>query len=111
MTSDSTVLIHGSEWKLADIEESVADCRGRDWKQQRWVRRDALVQRTGTASLYIGQKFDPAYSELVRGGWSHDHCEICWWELSETDDETHSLGFTDGRYWICSECYQRFIKI
>jgi hypothetical protein len=111
MTSASTVLIHGSEWKLADIEESVADCRGREWKLQRWVRRDALVQRTGTTSLYISQKFDSAFYDLVRGGWSHDHCEICWWELSESDDEAHSLGYTDGRHWICSECYQRFIKI
>ena len=75
-----------------------------------WVRRDALVQRTGTTSLYTGQRYDPKYCELVRGGWSHDHCEICWWTLSEGGDEEHSVGYTDGGRWICSECYGHFIE-
>jgi hypothetical protein len=110
MAQDSTVTIHGSTWKSADIEEAVADCRGYQWKRERWVCRDALVQRTGTTSLYVGQRYDPEHYELVRGGWRHDHCKICWWTLSEGDDE-HSVGFTDGRWWICSECYHHFIEV
>lgn len=111
MAQDSTVTIHCSPWKRADIEESVADCRGHQWRRERWVCRDALVQRTGTSSLYFGQQYDPAHYELVRGGWSHDHCEICWWTLSEGGDEEHSVGFTDGRRWICSECHYQFIEV
>jgi hypothetical protein len=72
--------------------------------------RDALVQRTGTASLYVGQQYDPAYYDLVHGGWNHDHCEICWWTLSDGGDEEHSVGYTDGQRWICSECYNQFIE-
>jgi hypothetical protein len=110
MIQDTTVTIHGSEWKTADIQEEVAYCRAIRWRREPWKRRDALVQRTGTASLYVGQRYDPAFCELVRGGWIHDHCEICWWTLSEGGDEEHSVGYTDGRGWICSECYHRFIE-
>ena len=110
MTQEATVRIHGSDWKLADVEDAVAFCREHRWRREQWVRRDALVQRTGTTSLYTGQRYDPAYCELVRGGWSHDHCEICWWTLSEGGDEEHSVGYTNGGRWICSECYRHFIE-
>jgi len=110
MTQEATVRIHGSDWKLADVEDAVAFCQEHRWRREQWVRRDALVQRTGTTSLYTGQRYDPAYCELVRGGWSHDHCEICWWTLSEGGDEEHSVGYTVGGRWICSECYGHFIK-
>jgi len=46
MTQDSTVTIHGSEWKRADVQEEVAYCRGLQWRREPWVCRDALVQRT-----------------------------------------------------------------
>jgi hypothetical protein len=110
MASDYTVLIHGSEWKLADVQGLIANCRKRQWRRQHWVCRDALVQRAGTTLLYIGQEYDPADFELVHGGWKRDHCEICWWELFESNDEEHAFGYTDGRKWICSECYHLFIK-
>ena len=110
MTQDATITIHGSEWKFADIAGAVADCQGLQWRREQWIRRDALVQPTGTKVLYIGQRYDPAYCELVRGGWSHDHCEICWWTLSEGGDEAHSVGYTSGQRWVCSECYRRFIE-
>jgi len=110
MTPETTVTIHGGEWKFTEIADEVAYCRGLHWRRESWVRRDALVQQTGTTDLYVGQRYDPAYYELVRGGWSHDHCEICWWTLSEGGDDEHSVGYTDGRRWICTECYQQFIQ-
>ena len=110
MNEDATVTIHCSAWKRADIEDEVSFCRGFQWRREPWVCRDALVQRTGTTSLYIGQRYDPAFFELVRGGWSHDHCQICWWTLSEGGDVEHSVGYTDCRRWICSECFHQFIE-
>ena len=46
-----------------------------------------------------------------RGTWSHDHCEICGWELRESDNEEQSVGYVDGSDWICSECYHQFIHV
>ena len=47
--------------------------------------------------------------EVVPAGWDHDHCQICWWDLFESPDEAHSIGYTDSRGWLCSECYDQFV--
>ena len=104
-----TVVIHGNPWKWADLAEAVAACRGATWTRQRWQRRPALVHRSGSSSLYMGQRYDPAKIELVPDGWTHDHCEVCWWELFDTADAAHGIGYTDGSGWLCSECYEQFV--
>src|SRR5437764_9241429 len=35
--------------------------------------------------------------ELVKGGWKKDRCAICRWELFESDDASHGIGFTNGK--------------
>jgi hypothetical protein len=43
--------------------------------------------------------------------WDHDHCEFCWAEfMEEPYPDTLQEGYCtlDGRYWICSECFQDF---
>jgi hypothetical protein len=108
--SEEKVEIHGSEWKLADIRESIAYCKPYSWNKQLWTARDALVDRNGRrTSLYVGQNYDPAKVDLVKGGWDHDHCEICWWELYESEDTEHGTGFTNGQDWLCIECHTKFI--
>ncbi len=111
MLAEQTVTIHGDSWKWRDIADEVVACRAREWHQQAWSRRPALVHHTGGAvSLYVGQSFDPAKITLVPDGWSHDHCQICWWTLAESSDPVEGTGYTDGRSWICSECYDTFIR-
>jgi hypothetical protein len=112
MASLSKVMIHGSEWNLADIAEAIADCRKRPWRLQAWRPRDALVQNTTDTVLpYVGQQYDPAEFKLVRGAWKRDHCEICYWELFESPDQSHSTGYANGQRWICAECHERFIAV
>ncbi len=60
-------------------------------------------------SLYVGQKFDPQYIDLVDDGWTHDHCEICYKDLYEIEDPEHGEGYTNGQDWICSECYLKYV--
>jgi hypothetical protein len=112
MSSNATILIHGDEWKLVDLELSVKQCREIDWNHERWRPRPALVNPNGgTVSLYRGQKYDPTKVDLVPDGWNHDHCEICCWTLHESDDEQHAIGYTNGRgSWLCSECYDLFLR-
>ena len=59
---------------------------------------------------YVGQAYDQAEFELVRGGWKRNLCEICRWELCESDDEQHATGYTDGLRWICTECYDFLVR-
>ena len=111
MDANATVLIHGKDRQLAGLQPLVDNCRKRQWRRQRWTQRDALVQRGGGMVVpYIGQPYDPAVFEMVPGGWKRSLCEICGWELFASGDEKRSMGYTDGRQWICSECYDHFFR-
>ena len=107
---DVFVSIRGDQWKYSDIKESVEWVLEQSWERRTWKPRAALVSRDHT-SEYVGQKYQPEYTKLVDDGWTHDHCEICWWSLSESDDVEHGEGYTtDGRSWICSECFKMFVR-
>lgn len=111
MDPNATILIHGDEWKLSDLQAKVEEYRRRQWRRQHWTHHDALVHRQGGMMLpYVGQAYDQAEFELVRGGWKRNLCEICRWELCESDDEQHATGYTDGLRWICTECYDFLVR-
>jgi len=111
MDANATVTIHGSKWKLSALQAMIDNCRKRQWRQQRWTRRDALMQLSGGMTVpYVGQPYEPSEFEVVRGGWKRNVCEICGWELFESDDKQHSVGYTDGRRWLCSECHDNLIR-
>lgn len=106
---DEYVTIHGDKWKIADIKEPIEWALEQKWEKQKWHPRAALVSKSKT-SEYVGQKYNPKYTKLVEDGWSHDHCEICWWSLHESDNPESGEGYTcNGRSWLCSECYEQFI--
>jgi hypothetical protein len=48
--------------------------------------------------------------DLVKGGWKKDMCTICGWELSQTSGEDHSACYSNGRDWVCTECFEKFLK-
>ena len=67
-----------------------------------------IHRKTGKFSLDLSLGADTENFILVAQGWKKDHCFICRWELYESDDE-HGTGYTNGRNWLCTECYERFI--
>ena len=103
------VTIHGENWRLADIKESVEWARGQEWQKQKWIARPALISR-GSTSNYVGQKYNPEHAKLIDDGWTHDHCEIRWWSLHEDEDPEYGEGYTtDGHKWVCTECFNQFL--
>lgn len=75
------------------------------WEERRCEPQDALRHKlTGQISLYRGQHYDPAEFDVVKAGWTCDHCAVCWDALFEPDAE-HGVGYTNGQDWLCSECY------
>ena len=47
---------------------------------------------------------------LNKGGWKTERCAICNWELSESEDKPeHGTAYTNGKDWVCSECYEKFL--
>jgi hypothetical protein len=79
------------------------------WQKQPWKASDILVDKqTRRVLFYAGEKFDETKFELKRSGWTRDQCVLCGWELRETDDPQHGVGYTNGRDWICTQCHEKF---
>jgi len=103
--------IHGELWGANSVRELGEYYRKFHWERRRWAARDALVYRSNSALyLYSGRPFDPEKAEILKGGWSEDHCAICWWELTASDSPEHGEGYTNGQDWLCAECFDRFVS-
>ncbi len=77
-----------------------------NWIETTWKPKDALIGKNDkTAWLYTGQNFDEDLVELIKNGWTHDHCDICSTDIGEMDNCA-----TSGNQIICVACYNDFIK-
>ena len=46
-----------------------------------------------------------------REGWDHDHCELCWHDICDQDEEdSDRFGWVteDDYHWVCETCCQEF---
>jgi len=103
--------IHGELFSYSSVCEISEHFRKFQWEKRRWTPREALARRSDQKLfLYSGQSYDPEQVELVKGGWSEDHCAICWWKLIGSDTPERGEGYTNGQDWLCTECYQRFVN-
>jgi hypothetical protein len=107
------IQIHGSLWDADYIRDAVAKCREYSWHwhKRSWTPRDVVVYREdGSVSFDLNLVEDPAHFDLAKAGWKKDHCVVCRWELFESQDEPeHGTGYTNGREWLCTECYEKFV--
>jgi hypothetical protein len=104
------VTIHGLPFKVDDVLGEVRRCRLHKWHWRKtpWKPRDCVTERqSGKVSLDITLAEDSVNFEVIQGGWKKDHCTICCWELFESQDD-HGTGYTNGRDWLCLECYDKF---
>jgi len=105
-----TVQIHGLWWNADYIHDAVKRCRRHNWHwhKTRWKPRDLVVHRqTGKLSFELSLAQDAENFEVLKGGWKKDYCAVCGWELFESEDH-YGTGYTNGRDWLCLECYDRF---
>jgi hypothetical protein len=105
--------IHGFAMDAEYIRERVRACRKLNWywHKSAWKARDLAVREDGQMSFDVSLVADTKNFDLKRGGWKKDHCGICRWELFESDDEPeHGIGYTNGRDWVCTECYEKFLN-
>ena len=48
--------------------------------------------------------------KLWRTGEDHEHCAICWQEISPYNDGDN-YGYRDRfKVWVCEACYSQYIK-
>lgn len=105
-----TIDIHGSPRNAHYVHERVQQCRRYFWSKQPWSALDVVIDgKTGKASFDLSLADDATNFELVKGGCKEGYCCICRWELFETkEDAEHGTGYTNGRDWVCNECYEKF---
>jgi hypothetical protein len=109
----NTVQIHGSTWDADWVRDAAAKCREYSWhwQKQAWHPRDIVIHSGDSrVSFDLSLAEDPTNFQLVKNGWKRDHCVICRWELAESGGDEHSTGYTNGRDWVCVECYEKFVS-
>lgn len=101
----------GALWGAGYVRKSYAITTGTfHWNRRLSTPRDALVKRAGGAlMLYRGEAFDTQEFDLVKGGWKHDHCVVCWKMLYDPEHSDESFGYTNGEHWLCQQCYEAFL--
>jgi hypothetical protein len=76
------------------------------WREREYQPTDAVRERSGTMRPFSGAV--PAGGVLVKGGWDHEHCAICWETISQKANPIGLHAAPD--HWICKGCYQRFVQ-
>jgi hypothetical protein len=108
------IIIHGVARSAGRVRDIVQHCRMFNWHWDRrsWTNADIVIEKkTGKVSFDLRLVAASANFELVKGGWKKDRCFICRWELFESQNEAdadHATGYTNGQYWLCTECYAKF---
>jgi len=108
-----TVEIRGSPWHASYVRSAVDRCREYSWHWHKcsWHPRDIVIDlKSGAFSFVLNLAEDSTNFRLVRGGWTKDHCAVCRWEVFESEDPEHGAGYTNGRDWLCTECYEKFLR-
>src|SRR5690606_8902804 len=105
MKSDKVISASGREFNLKLLEEDLDWAVKLIWTESLGELMDVLVDMNGRSTrLYIGQTFDEKKIELVKNGWTHDHCDICSNDIRAKD----SCAISDNQI-ICKNCYDDFI--
>jgi hypothetical protein len=104
--------IHGVRRNADRIRDAVQRSRMYNWHWDKrfWTNVDIVIARkTGRVSFDLRLVADAVNFEFVKGGWRKDRCLVCSWELFESgSDGDHGIGYTNGRDWLCTECYTKF---
>lgn len=101
--------IHGRRLPSLAIDAMVKKLIQFAWVRRDWKAMDVVVDDVeGGICFDLAVKDDPRY-KFVAGGWTKEPCAICGWELTPQGGPERSEAFTNGRQWLCAECYHRFV--
>jgi ATP-dependent Clp protease ATP-binding subunit ClpC len=102
--------IHGEGWDLEYVQAQLPNLRKFSWRKRQWKPLDILVGLSSRRIFFdVTTPADPGF-ELVTGGWSREFCSVCRWELNTDGGPEHAAGYTNGREWLCIECYEKFLE-
>jgi hypothetical protein len=47
--------------------------------------------------------------EIVEDGWDHEHCQICFQNISTFEEDEHFGYANQNDDWLCESCYQKYV--
>lgn len=83
--------------------------RKRIWTQRTFAPRDAIAYK-GADSTVVAEATRPNLPEsgtVIKDGWDHEHCELCWEKISPWTDPV--AMFSVPNHWICRACHKNFV--
>jgi hypothetical protein len=98
-------------WTPQQIE--LVEDRRRTWRRAKFEASDMLLISRDGGQGSIGRQLvpgemPPADGEIVKGGWDHEHCELCWTKISAAGEGQRD-GYVDGKTWLCADCFETYI--
>lgn len=95
----------GRQFDKEVIKKELLWVKKLNWTSYNWKPQKALIdKKSKNVHLFTGQKFDPESFELAKDGWTHDHCDICFQDIRESD----LCAISEGNI-ICNNCFIDFI--
>ena len=97
-------------WWTPQQVELVED-RSRHWRLAPFQPSDSVASESNGQTVVRKHEADDdaaTAAHVMPSGWDHEHCALCWQEISLIPGTDHS-GYTDGRDWLCTKCHERFI--
>jgi hypothetical protein len=111
ISGPDVIRIHETKFNIEHLRRIVSTLVKFHWRKSSWKSQKTIVNKaTGKLSfdLTLLKKF-PEEFEVLQGGVRLGHCAICRWELFQSEDASHAVGFTNGKDWLCVECHDRFV--
>ena len=100
----------GQAHDVVEKHRELMELRKFAWRKREWKPLDIVVEiSSGRISFDVSRKDDLGF-KLVAGGWPRDFCSLCHWELNADGGPWHATGYTNGREWLCTECYEKFLE-
>ncbi len=82
--------------------------RQRHWSQRMFEPVDAVAFKgTGGTLVKATNQNLPEGGTVIKGGWDHEHCDICWETISPQTDPV--AMFSEPDHWICRKCHESFV--
>jgi hypothetical protein len=104
-----SVEVHGRRLLIAWVKRSAQRLKQFAWVRRVWKPLDVVADsKEGGISFDLSVEDGQRY-RVVAGGWTKEPCAICGWELSAEGGPERSETFTNGREWLCLECYHKFV--
>jgi len=105
-----TVEIHGRKLDFESVKVKAEELIKFSWIAREWKPLDVVVDKENQRICFDLNVADGKRYQLQPSAWTKEPCAICGWELQVEGGSERTEGFTNGRRWICAECYHRFVE-